>query len=123
MVKLIALAFVGGGLGATLRFLCGLGVARWTQFPWATLIVNVLGSFVMGLLAAWALRTAWTADARVFWMTGILGGLTTFSSFSIETLRLAEDGRFGAALANIASNLVLGLLAVALGFYWAQGRS
>ena len=111
----------GGALGSVARYACtGLAV-RWlgAGFPWGTLFVNVSGSFVIGVLAALVTadgRAALGPDARAFFMVGILGGFTTFSSFSLETLDLARSGAVGAAAANAALSLVSCLVAVWLGF-------
>ena len=89
------------------------------RFPWGTLLVNVAGSFAIGLLAALVTadgRPALGSDARAFLMVGVLGGFTTFSSFSLETLTLARTGALGAAAANVALSLVLCLGGVWLGF-------
>jgi CrcB protein len=112
---------LGGALGSVARFACSGLAARWAGlgFPWGTLFVNVAGSFAIGLLASLAApdgRPLLAADARAFVLVGILGGFTTFSSFSLETLTLARNGTLGAAGAYVASSLVLCLAAAALGF-------
>ena len=76
--------FLGGGLGAALRYGLNIGVPRvlGTAFPWATLIINIVGCFAMGLIAAWfILRPNLASEWRLFLATGILGGFTTFSAF------------------------------------------
>ena len=115
------LVALGGALGSVARYAVSLGAARWlgAGFPWGTLIVNVAGSFAIGLLAALVTadgRPALGSDARALVMVGILGGFTTFSSFSLETLTLARAGELGAAAANASLSLVLCLGAVWLGF-------
>ena len=112
---------LGGALGSVARYAVSLGAARWlgAAFPWGTLIVNVAGSFAIGLLAALVTsdgRPVLGADTRAFVMVGILGGFTTFSSFSLETLNLARAGALGAAAANAGFSLALCLGAVWLGF-------
>jgi fluoride exporter len=112
---------LGGALGSVARYGCSVLAARWmgSGFPWATLFVNVAGSFAIGLLAALVTadgRSTLGADARAFVMVGILGGFTTFSSFSLETLNLARNGALGAAGLNVALSIVLCLAAVWLGF-------
>ena len=112
---------IGGALGSVARYAVSLGAARWlgAAFPWGTLIVNVAGSFAIGLLAALVTadgRPTLGTDARAFVMIGILGGFTTFSSFSLETLNLARAGAVSAAAANAGLSLVLSLAAVWLGF-------
>ena len=114
---------VGGGgfLGSVARYLLstavGAGAAGRTVFPAGTLTVNVLGCLVIGACAAFGARTIpWTDSARLFLFTGVLGGFTTFSAFGYETFALARDGRWGFAAANVALQLVCGLLAVAAGY-------
>jgi CrcB protein len=112
---------LGGALGSVARYACSIGAARWlgTAFPWGTLFVNVAGSFAIGLLAALIAadgRPALGSDARAFVLVGILGGFTTFSSFSLETLNLARGGALGAAAANVGLSLALCFVAVWLGF-------
>jgi CrcB protein len=113
---------LGGALGSVARYACSLGAARWlgSAFPWGTLLVNVAGSFAIGLLAALFVaadgRLLVSPEARAFVAVGILGGFTTFSSFSVETLNLARSGALGAAAAHAGLSLVLCLAAVWLGF-------
>lgn len=114
---------LGGALGSIGRFYIASGMARLTgpQFPWGTIIINVVGSFVIGLivtLTAPGGRFAASPDVRVFLMVGFCGGFTTFSSFSLQTLELLREGRAGAALINVALSVVVCVLAVAVG-YWA----
>ncbi len=112
--------FLGGGLGSLLRWWCSGFVARHfgETFPWGTLIVNITGSFVIGLFATlsdpegrWLVAPSF----RTFFMVGICGGYTTFSSFSLQTLNLARDGEWLYAGANAVLSLVLCLAAVWLG--------
>jgi fluoride exporter len=112
---------LGGALGSMARYGSSGLAARWlgAGFPWGTLFVNVAGSFAIGLLAALVGadgRPLLTNDARAFVIVGVLGGFTTFSSFSLETLNLARNGQLGAAGANVALSLIVCLVAVWLGF-------
>ena len=116
---------LGGALGSVARYACSVGAARWlgSAFPWGTLFVNVAGSFAIGLLAALVAadgRPALGTDARAFILVGILGGFTTFSSFSLETLSLARTGALGAATANVGLSVLSCLAAVWLGFLVAS---
>lgn len=122
LTHLIAIA-CGGALGACLRFLVGLGVVRWVgdAFPAGTLLVNVAGSFAMGLCAAWLMQRGPGDIGRLFLLTGVLGGFTTFSAFSLEVLTLWQRGSNGAALLYIGLSFVGSLLAVYLGFRLARG--
>jgi len=112
--------FVGGGLGSLVRW----GVSGWIAnaigetFPWGTLLVNISGSFVIGLfgtLTGPEGRWLVPASFRQFFMLGICGGYTTFSSFSLQTLTLTEDGQWFKATANCVLSLLLCLLGVWLG--------
>jgi fluoride exporter len=108
---------LAGAVGAVLRW--GLGTAigeRFPSFPWATMFINVTGSFMLGLLfVVLTERTTSSPATRLALTTGLMGAYTTFSTFSLETFRLMEDGSYAAAGLNVAGNLALGLLAVALG--------
>ena len=106
---------LGGGLGSMARHLASGWVARHfgATFPWGTLLVNITGSFVIGLVAALTApdgRWLVPATMRQFFMIGVLGGYTTFSSFSLQTLMLAQDGEWLRGTANVVLS-VLGCLA------------
>jgi CrcB protein len=112
--------FLGGGLGSIARFGCsGLIAAGFGErFPWGTLLVNVIGSFVIGFFATLTgTEGRWlvTPTFRQFVMPGICGGYTTFSSFSLQTLDLARDGEWLRAGANVLASITLCLLSVWLG--------
>jgi CrcB protein len=112
--------FLGGGLGSIARFAGSGLIARYfgETFPWGTLLVNVTGSFIIGLFATLTgTEGRWLVppSARQFVMIGICGGYTTFSSFSLQTLSLARDGEWFKAGANAVLSLVLCLVAVWLG--------
>ncbi len=115
MTRLLLVCF-GGFLGTGARYgLNGLISHRFGEsFPMGTLVVNVLGSFVIGVVFVATgpdSRVMVSADARQFLMIGILGGFTTFSSVSLQTLALLREGEVGAAIANVTLSIVLGLLA------------
>jgi len=119
---------LGGALGSVARYGCSGLAARLlgVAFPYGTLFVNVVGSYTIGVLGTLALtggRALATTDARAFLIVGILGGFTTFSSFSLETLNLARAGNLGGAATNIALSLVLCLVAVWLGYASATAFS
>ena len=112
---------LGGALGSVARYAISGIAVRWlgATFPYGTLFVNVTGSFTIGLLAALVAadgRPSLGADARAFLLVGVLGGFTTFSSFSLETLNLARSGALAPAMLNVAGSVVLCLTAVSLGF-------
>ncbi|MES2031323.1 MAG: fluoride efflux transporter CrcB [Pseudomonadota bacterium] len=106
------LVFVGGGLGATLRHVVNVTCARCmgTAFPWGTFIINITGSTVMGLIAGYlAYKGEASQPWRLFLMTGILGGYTTFSAFSLDTVLFYERGELGLALAYALGSVVLSI--------------
>lgn len=112
--------FVGGGLGTLARWWFSGWVAGkiGETFPWGTILVNISGCFVIGLFATMTgPEGRWLASAgfRQFFMLGICGGYTTFSSFSLQTLTLAQDGQWFKAAANCVFSVVLCLLGVWLG--------
>ena len=115
----IVLVFIGAGIGGVLRFVLGSLVYEYTgrSFPYGTLVINLTGSFIMGfsyvLIAQRFLNLA--PQLTAFILVGILGGYTTFSSFSIETLRLFEDGKITYAFLNIILSTTFGLLLAWLG--------
>jgi CrcB protein len=116
-MQALALVFIGGGLGAAVRHLVNLAAARLfgIAFPWGTFGVNVTGSFLMGLLVAW-LATKYEGggqDLRLFLATGVLGGYTTFSSFSLDAVALWERGAHLAAVAYVIGSVVLSIAALA----------
>ena len=111
---------LGGALGSAGRFwLSGLIASRYGEtFPWGTLFVNVTGSFAIGFFGTLTSpegRFLAPASLRTFFMVGVCGGFTTFSSFSLQTLSLAEDGEWLHAGANVVGSAVLCLIAVWLG--------
>ena len=111
-MKSYLLVFVGGGIGASLRHAVNMIAARGlgTAFPWGTFIINISGSLVMGLIAGWL---AFKGDAsqpwRLFVMTGILGGYTTFSAFSLDAALLYERGEIASALFYVLGSVVLSI--------------
>lgn len=112
---------LGSALGGVARFWCSGVIARLfgETFPWGTLIVNVSGSFLIGVVAALTMadgRLLIGSTARLAVMAGLLGGYTTFSSFSLQTLALMQDGQWWPALANIALSVVACLIAVWAGY-------
>ena len=106
------LVFVGGGLGATLRHAVNMVCARafGTHFPFGTFIINITGSIVMGLIAGYlAFKGNAAQPWRLFVMTGILGGYTTFSAFSLDTALLYERGEIGLALLYVVGSVGLAI--------------
>lgn len=118
MMQVVLAVAAGGAAGSVLRFLTSAWVVvHWPRHYYlATLAVNLVGCFLIGLLSALFLaRTDLPLALRTGLITGVLGGLTTFSSFSLEVLRLFENGQPGVAIAYLLSSLLGGLLAAWLG--------
>ncbi len=113
------LVFLGGGCGSVFRYAAGLAIPS-ASFPWATLVVNALGSLAIGLFTGWSARFGWGEGVRLAFTVGLCGGFTTFSTFSKESLALAESGRWCAFGAYVAGSILLGLAAVALGYILAR---
>jgi len=112
------LVFVGGGLGASLRHTINVACARCmgTSFPYGTFIINITGSIAMGLIAGYlAFKGEASQPWRLFVMTGILGGYTTFSAFSLDTALLYERGEIGLALFYVLGSVVLSIAGVFAG--------
>lgn len=110
---------VGGALGSMLRYgvggLIGRMKAGWT-FPLETMVINVAGCLVIGLLAGWGeSRGVFSPTTRAFLFVGVLGGFTTFSTFGYESFQLLRDGQWPAALLSVAGQVVLGLAGVWIG--------
>ncbi|MCJ2177251.1 fluoride efflux transporter CrcB [Novosphingobium album (ex Hu et al. 2023)] len=113
---------LGGGTGAWLRFLVGrawtamIGPIRASEFPFATLTVNVLGSLFMGLLIGWLARFGSHGEGtRQFLAIGLLGGFTTFSSFSLDIVTLTERGQLGLAAFYTSISVIAGVVSLFLG--------
>ncbi len=124
--KLLLLVFVGGGLGSTLRYGVTLAALRLmgAGFPWGTFAVNVIGSAAMGSFAGFLVsRTPGPAhDAfRLFFMTGILGGFTTFSAYSLDTVALWERGATTTAIAYAVGSVAVSLTVLALALVAVRG--
>ncbi|MDZ4365553.1 MAG: fluoride efflux transporter CrcB [Afipia sp.] len=112
------LVFVGGGLGASLRHAVNVGCARaWgINFPYGTFLINITGSLVMGLIAGYlAFKGEASQPWRLFIMTGILGGYTTFSAFSLDAVTLYERGEIGMALFYVVGSVVLSIAGLVAG--------
>ncbi len=120
MTTLLQVA-LGGALGAVARYLTGLAALRVMGhgFPWGTLTVNIAGSFLMGVLVV-ALAHLGGTRFSPFLMTGLLGGFTTFSAFSLDAVTLYERGAIGTAAAYVAASVLLSLAALAAGLFLAR---
>src|SRR5688572_8211462 len=112
----------GGALGAAARYGLGAWIQQLTRsaFPWGTLVINVTGSLALGFLAVWLQARNASAELSAFLTVGVLGGYTTFSTFSYETIVLAQSGELGRAAAYAIGSLVLGVVAALCGMVLAQ---
>jgi len=124
-----AAVMIGSAVGGLARYVCGLLIAERvdSDFPWATLCVNVTGSFLIGVFAALTDpggRWANSPLLRELLMVGLMGGYTTFSAFSLQTFALLREGRFGIAMVNVLASVLLCLVVVWLGYAVASsGKS
>lgn len=123
---LYLIVFLGAGIGGALRHGVNVGAARWlgTAIPFGTLIVNVLGSFLMGLLAGFFMyRSGVPQHVRLFLTTGILGGFTTFSTFSLDAAVLIERHAYGMAAGYVVGSVAAGLAGLFFGLSVFRGSA
>jgi CrcB protein len=119
-VERVLIIFAAGGAGSVVRYLVALAVGR-REFPFATLIVNIIGSLLIAFIFELAVtRRGMPANLQLALTTGFMGGFTTYSSFNFETTRLMLDGHTGRGLANVGVTLVGGLAAGLLGLSLAR---
>lgn len=110
------LVFFGAGLGGLLRHgINGVAMRAGSSFPWGTLVINISGSIVMGLAVGWFALRGDSVPARLFFTTGVLGGYTTFSTFSLEAFGLIERGELVLALIYVFGSVIVGIAGLALG--------
>ncbi len=119
----LLLVVLGGGIGAGGRYLLGgwLHAQLGGGFPWGTFAVNALGSLLIGLVFGLAQTKSIPPGTTLFLAVGVLGGFTTFSAFSYETMRLLANGSIGASFLNVAGQFAVGLVAVYAGFAATRG--
>jgi len=114
----ILLVMAGGAIGSALRYQLGRLCTRafGMGWPWGTLAANVIGGLVMGLFVGWlAARAQGGEQLRLFWAVGVLGGFTTFSSFSLETWLMIERGELLSAMTYVAASVIVAIAALAAG--------
>ena len=119
MLKTIGLVFLGGGIGSSFRYLNTVWTGKLfpSHFPIATLITNITGCLLIGILLGIAERQQVTSsDFKFFFVTGVCGGYTTFSAFSAESLNMLQNGQSFQAILYIAASLFIGILMTWLGF-------
>lgn len=123
MIRQILAVAAGGAVGAVLRWLLSGTIQRLVggDFPWGTLAVNALGSFLIGFLFVWLVERSTAGELwRLALTVGMLGALTTFSTYSLESLRLLQGGSYGPAMGNIFGQLVICLPLTWLGIQLAR---
>ena len=120
--QLIAVA-IGGAAGAVMRWLMASGIQRLAggPFPWGTFAVNAIGSFLLGFLFVWLIERSTAGElVRLALTVGLLGAFTTFSTYSLESIRLLQEGAFGMATANVMGQVVVCLVLTWLGIQLAR---
>lgn len=116
---LVAVVVAAGGVAAVIRYLVSMTLARISDaesFPWAVLVVNVVGSALGGVVLGLAQHSGVSAELQLVLLTGVCGGITTFSTLGVETIQLVTEGRWRAASLSVGANLLLGLGTCALGY-------
>ena len=121
MIRNFLLVGLGGGIGSIMRYACSLVISS-TYYPFATLIVNILGSLIIGLIAGISYKNeTFLVSWKLFLATGICGGFTTFSAFSIENLQFLQNGKYLQGLTYITGSIVLGITAAWVGYKISGG--
>ena len=116
MIRNFLLVALGGGIGSVLRYGASL-VINTKYFPWSTLVVNIIGSFLIGLILALSIKEeSFLYHWKLFLATGVCGGFTTFSAFSLENMELLQSGKYLLAITYIIVSVVLGIASAFLGF-------
>ncbi len=123
MIKSILVIFIGGGVGSVLRYIISVLFSRFGSvgsFPWATLIVNIVGCVLIGIFHT--LSAKWSVDneVRLFLTVGLCGGFTTFSTFGAESLSLFQNGMYAPFALYVAMSLILGIGGVMLGAWFCK---
>lgn len=114
---------IGGAIGSILRHMSSSWLSGWmigSQFPWGTFIVNLSGSFIIGLIAGFNQVNPMSPNMRLFLFTGLLGGFTTYSSYALETFTLLRENQSGLAISYVLFTSVLGILFSGLGYLLSQ---
>jgi len=123
MVRQLTAVAIGGAAGAVMRWLMASGIQKMAggAFPWGTFAVNALGSFLLGFLFVWLIERSTASDlVRLAITVGFMGAFTTFSTYSLESIRLLQEGAFSLAFGNIAGQVVVCLLLTWLGIQLAR---
>lgn len=125
MIQVLLAVFLGGGLGSAARYAVSLMINEraWAlNFPWPTLIVNVAGSFLIGLFYALSEKLDMSDEMRLFLTAGLCGGFTTFSAFSNDSIVMLRNGEFFICLIYIGLSILLGILSCMLGYWTCHCR-
>jgi CrcB protein len=120
MISTIAVVALGGAIGATMRYGVNVGAVHFLGhgYPWGTIIVNILGSFLMGIMIGkFAQMEPVSSELKTLLTTGFLGAFTTFSTFSLDFITLWERGAMGQAMIYMLGSVILGILALAIGLW------
>jgi CrcB protein len=112
-------AAIVGGAATVVRYLVGLAYARRSGLPWAVFTVNVIGSAIGGVAVGLATTGVISSDLRLILVGGVAGGLTTFSTWSVETIQLLTEGKLRTALGSVILNIAIGLAAATAGYLLA----
>ena len=114
--------FIGGSIGAALRYLISQYISSFTESYYATFLINILGSFAIGFILYWAIKKDddFNTDLKLFLTTGLCGGFTTFSTFSLEVFKLFQSNQAMIAFSYMFTSLFSGLLAVTMGIISAK---
>ncbi|MES2431236.1 MAG: fluoride efflux transporter CrcB [Bacteroidota bacterium] len=116
MIKKFLLIGLGGAIGSMIRYFFSLTFIQ-RSWPWPTFLVNVIGSFIIGMIIAISLKNeSFATNWKLFLATGICGGFTTFSAFSVENLQLLQNGKYFLCASYIIASIVLGIFAAWLGY-------
>lgn len=118
-MKLILIIGIGGFIGTIFRYIISIGIQNkfLSSYPFGTFTVNIIGCFLIGIIYALSDRGNISVEWRLFIATGILGGFTTFSSFSNETVSMLRDAQYGFALLYVLSSVTIGILATFAGIF------
>ena len=112
MIKWLGLIGLGSGIGGMFRFIISYLTATYNykNFPLGTFTVNIIGCFLMGFIFHLIIENQWPDSLKFFLLTGVLGGFTTFSAFSLETIKLIENQNYSIAILYVISSIIIGLL-------------
>ena len=119
-MKTLLLVALGGGMGSVARYSIGMGMRNIGSLPWGTWFVNILGSFLLGFLAGYLVDSEMDPAVRAGLTVGVLGGFTTFSTWTVETVELFGTGEYGLAVGNLLGAIVVGVAAAGMGLMFGR---